>query len=202
MRVLKPFVLVFLVSSFFVKCANEGNRSTVNEKDEMTDIDVQSMHVIRTFALSNSEHMKFDSSSLVFYCSRAYDTSSLLELEIQKNLIRGVYYVILPEYHRFLTDYADTSSKLIFFEGYSFTIDSAVWISVTNQAKIILQKKEELSKGEKYTDGATYALYYNNQSSHGNSNNETAYENFDKFLKDSFLGRFMQARKPIMHKVK
>jgi hypothetical protein len=168
----------------------------------MSASDSFSKLMIQTFALPYFENMKFDSGSLVFYCSRALDTSSLIEVKKQKNMIRGVYYEILPEYHRFVTDYADTSSKVIFFEGYSFTIDTATWTSVTDQAKVILQEREGLGKNEKYTDGATYALYYAGQSRHGNSNNEAPFEKFDKFLKSRFLEKYKQLRKPIMHKSK
>jgi hypothetical protein len=115
---------------------------------------------------------------------------------------RGVYYEILPEYHRFVTDYADTGSKLIFFQGTSFIVDSATWESVTDQAKLILHEKDSLKKNLKYTDGATYALYYNGQSRHGNSNNEAPYEKFHMFLKGNFLEKYKQLRKPIMYKSK
>ena len=158
--------------------------------------------IMQTFELPYSENMNFDNISLVFYCSRAYDTSSLIEIKQQKNLIRGVYYEILPEYHRFVTDYADTSSKLIFFEGYSFVVDTTAWKSVTTLAKAVLQEKEGLNKNLKYTDGATYALYYDGQSRHGNSNNEASFVKFDKFLKGQFLERYKQLRKPIMYKAK
>jgi len=158
--------------------------------------------MLQTFGLPYSESMDFDTNSLMFYCSRAYDTSSLIEIRRQDKLVRGVYYEILPEYHRFATDYADTRSKLIFFEGYSFEIDTATWKSVVDQARAVLQQKEGAIKHLKYTDGATYALYYDGKSKHGNSNNDTAFENFDRFLKVQFLQKYMQLRRPIMHKDK
>jgi hypothetical protein len=42
----------------------------------------------------------------------------------------------------------------------------------------------------------------NFKSSKGNSSNEDVYEKFDRFLKDSFLEKCIQARKPKMHKAK
>lgn len=192
---------MIIVPFLFAKCGNRGNPPLV-EASAMPASDSISKLVMQKFALPFFENMKFDSSSLVFYCSRAYDTSSLIEIKQQKNLIRGVYYEILPEYHRSMTDYADTSSKLIFFEGYSFIIDPATWKSVTDQAKSILQEREGGNKNLKYTDGATYALYYNGQSRHGNSNDDAPFEGFNRFLKGQFLEKYMQLRKPIMHKSK
>lgn len=157
---------------------------------------------MQSFSLPYSENIGSDSGLLIFYCSRAYDTSSLIEIKRKKNLIRGVNYEILQEYHRFITDYADTSSKLIFFEGYSFIIDSAAWKSVVDQAKVILQERKGVNKNLKYTDGGTYALYYNGQSRHGNSNDEATFEKFDTLLKEQFLEKYKQLRKPIMYKVK
>lgn len=202
MRILKFLTLFFLAVFLLMKCGNRENQPGIKTRAEMPDGDSASKLVVQTFALSYSEHLHFDSGSLVFYCSRTYDTSSLIEIKKQKNLIRGVYYETLPEYHRFVTDYADTSSRLIFFEGYSFIIDSAIWKSVTDQAKIVLQKKGGTSKNEKYTDGATYALYYNSQSRHGNSNDEADFVKFDSLLKVQFLWKYVQLRKPIMHRTK
>jgi hypothetical protein len=117
-------------------------------------------------------------------------------------LIRGIYYEVLPEFHRFLTDYKDIGSNIIFFEGNSFTLDSVTWIFLTDQANIVLHEKPKLNKNEKYTDGSTYALYYNGQSRHGNSNDEVAFKKFDSLLKIEFLWKYMQLKKPVMYKNK
>lgn len=202
MRIYKFSALVLLTSSLFTKCGNREDQPIAKTGTIISTKDSISKLMMQTFELPYFENMNFDSGSLVFYCSRAYDTSSLIEIKEEKNLIRGVYYEILPEYHRFVTDYADTSSKLIFFEGYSFAIDTATWKSVTDQAKAVLQEKEGWNKNLKYTDGATYALYYGGQSRHGNSNDEASFVKFDQFLKRRFLERYKQLRKPIMHKSK
>jgi hypothetical protein len=116
--------------------------------------------------------------------------------------IYGVFYEILPTYHRYPKDFADQKSNLLFFEGYSFIIDPAIWKAIQEQAQIVLDAKDSLNENHHYTDESTYSLYYNMQSSHGRSSNGIRYEKFDKFLKGSFLEKFMKARKPIMHKTK
>jgi len=202
MRISKLLALIIVAPFLFAKCENREKQSILKARAGMSESDSISKAVMQTFGLPYSENIGSDSGLLVFYCSRAYDTSSLIEIKQQKKLIQGVYYEILPEYHRFVTDYADTSSKLIFFEGCSFIVDSATWNSVANQAKAILQERQGLNKNEKYTDGATYGLYYNGQSKHGNSNDEVPFEKFDAFLRSQFLEKHLHLRKPIMHKTK
>ena len=202
MRICNLSGLLVLVCFLLTKCDHKEDTLNAKTTANAADKDSLSKQVLQTFGLPYSEEMNFDSNSLAFYCSRAYDTSSLIEIKRQGNLVRGVYYEILPEYHRFMTDYADTSSKLIFFEGYSFKIDTATWKSVVDQARVVLQQKEGPGKNLKYTDGATYALYYDGQSKHGNSNDEASFEKFDRYLKGQFLEKYMKLRRPIMHKDK
>jgi hypothetical protein len=200
MQLTKIFGLFALLCFLLIQCVDKENLPDTKKLDRLSDTDSLSELMLQTFALPYSEQMEFDSGSLVFYCSRSYDTSSLIEIKKQNNLIRGVYYEILPEYHRFNTDYADSNSKLIFFEGYSFIIDSVTWKSITEQAKTIIQEKESQPKNTKYTDGATYAIYFDGESVHGNGNNEVPFEKFDSLLKVQFLNKYMQLRRPIMHK--
>lgn len=197
-----PFAMVLLTPLCFAKCSNRTQQPNVKIRTNISADDSISNLIIQTFELPYLANMHFDSTSLVFYCSRAYDTTSLIQISRQENLIRGVYYEILPQYHRFVTDYSEASSKLIFFEGYSFSIDSATWNSIVDQAKVIFEEKEGLNKNLKYTDGATYALYYDGKSKKGNSNDEAPFVKFDKFLKAKFLDKYRQLRKPIMHKAK
>lgn len=157
--------------------------------------------VMKTFGLPYPEKFKFDSNALLFYCARSYDTSSLIYLQKDNENIRGVFYVILPTYHRFLADYADQKSNLLFFEGYSFIIDSKAWKLLRDRADSVLRYESNPNIKNNYVDGSTYGLYYNLQSRHGNSHDEIIYEDFDKYLKDSLLEDFFQKRRPIMHKI-
>jgi hypothetical protein len=101
-------------------------------------------------------------------------------------MISCVYYQILPGYHRFRTDYADKTAKLIFFEGCSFTIDSTEWYSIISQAKLILHEKIQVNAHQKMTDGVAYALLYSSQIQRG-STGDVVFEGFDLFLKSNIL---------------
>lgn len=202
MKVFKIIGAFSILCLFFIRCSckdehTSGKSKTVNQIKDST---LESL--IKKFSLSHLDSLIPDSNSLIFYCSRSFDTSSLVHLQKSENTIHGVFYEILPAYHTYANDYADEKTKLLFFEGYSFVIDSTVWNSVLKQAQIILQRKDSLDRTDRYVDGKTFALYHNFLSRKGDSNNEEVYEKFDRFLKDSFLEKFIQTRKPKLHKIK
>jgi hypothetical protein len=202
MKVLKSTTLFSAICLLYFACRDD--KVIIADKllvDKHSD-DSSAKVILKTFGLIYPNDLKFDSNALLFYCSRTYDTSSLVYIQKENSVIQGVFYMMLPNYHRYITDYADKKSNLLFFEGYSFTVDSTIWQSLRKQADSIFQYKDNKNIKLKYTDGATYALYYNLQSRHGNSYDETVYEGFDKYLKEVLLNKFMQERKPIMYKVK
>ena len=116
MQVFKHLVMFALASFFLAGCVDKKNLPATKANSKISGNDFLSKQVLQSFALPYSEYMVFDSISFVFYCSRSYDTSSLIEIKKQDELFRAVYYETLPAYHRFATDYADKKSKLIFFE--------------------------------------------------------------------------------------
>lgn len=202
-KVLKSIVSVSVICLFVFACHDDDKISNTDKSFAAKPVDDSTARIImQTFGLPCTNDFRLDSNALLFYCARSYDTSSLIYLQKNSKGIQGVFYLLLPTYHRFVIDYADEKSKLLFFEGYSFVIDSITWESIRTQANTILQFKDSSDKHLNYVDGSRYALYYNLQYTHGDSNNEILYEGFDKFLKNSFLQKFIQARKPIMHKAK
>lgn len=201
-QVLKQTMWLLLICMLFFAC--QDDRKKIVNKPSMVDLinDSVTKAVIKKFGFPYSDNLNLDSNSLLFYCVRSYDTTSLIYLQKHNKDIQGVFYIILPNYHRFVTDYADQKSNLLFFEGYSFVIDSVAWTALKSHADLVLQYKGNPDIRKNYTDGSTYALYYNSQSRHGNSYDEAIYEGFDSSLKKMFLNDLIKLRKPIMHKVK
>jgi len=154
------------------------------------------------FGIPYSRNLMADTALFVFFYSQPGDTSSLIEIRPEKDIIRGMYYEILPNFHHFVTDYKDTTSKLIFFEGYSFVLDSAQWRSLVGQANEIFEEKEKPNTGLKWTDASTYALYYGGQSRHGGPEGRASFEKLNNLLNDLFLNRYRGLRKPIFYKNK
>lgn len=196
------FVWTISLCLFIMGCRNDSKNdlNTISIVRGKTDKDSIAESIIEKFSLPYANILKTDSNSLFFYCSRAYDTSSLIHIQKRLTEIRGIFYQMLPIYHRFTNDFNDPKTKLLFFEGYSFIIDTSTWQKIKSRAETIIQADKKVRKNVSFTDGATYALYYNLQSSHGNTYNDTLYEDLDSFCKESFLDSFFKARKPLMHK--
>jgi len=196
MQFIKSSGMVIVLCFLVAKCVNKGNLPDVKETSTDSPKDPLSSQVLHSFGLPNSDEVGLDSNSLVFYCARAYDTSSLIQINKRSKVIQCAYYQLLPEYHRFATDYADTASKLIFLEGFTFVIDSSIWRTLKDQANAILRSAASVKPDLKYTDGANYAIYFDGQSKYGNSNDDSLYEGFDRLLKNLFVAKYMQLRKP------
>ncbi len=194
-----PVILLVCIHLLLLGCSDKSTTLADNKGLSKVEIDSLSKAVLQKFSISGDEY-KNDSNSLSFYCCRNYDTITLIQIKKQKQTLSGVFYRILPTYHRFITDYADRNAKLIFFEGFSFTIDSTEWQSIVNQARLVLQEKINMNV-PKFTDATTYGLLYNHQIQQGRSGaGDVIFDKFDRFLKDSFLDKFIQARKPIIFK--
>jgi hypothetical protein len=67
-------------------------------------------------------------------------------------------------------------------------------VKIDSLANLVLQEKIDRN-GPKFTDATTYGLLYNHQIQKGRSGaGDVVFDKFDRFLKDSFLDRFNQAR--------
>lgn len=202
MKFLSIIGSIFALSMLIATCGEQKEHS-----DEKSIVATQARDsvletIIKKFSLPYCADSIVDERSLIFFCSRPFDTSSLIVLKKTHEMVNGVFYEILPTYHKYVNDFADSKANLLFFEGYSFIVDSLAWDLVKEQAQSILMGKDGLNKGQQYVDGKSFALYYNFQNCKGNSSDEAVFERFDKFLKQSFLGKIIQARKPIMYKIK
>jgi hypothetical protein len=193
---------IFVLSMLITTCSEQKRHSDGKPVIATRARDFTLETIMKEFSLPYSGDSMVDENSLIFFCSRTFDTSSLIFLKKNHERINGVFYEVLPTYHKYINDFSDPKSNLLFFEGYSFIVDSLVWDLVREQAQLILKEKDSLNRGEKYVDGKSFALYYNFESCKDNSADETVFERFDKFLKESFLEKIIQARKPIMRKIK
>jgi hypothetical protein len=194
-----PVILLVCIHLLWLGCSDKSTIPDVKKGLSKMEIDSLSKAVLQKFSISGDDY-KNDSNCLSFYCCRNYDTTTLFQIMKHEQTISGIYYQILPTYHRFITDYADRDTKLLFFEGFSFTIDSTERQSIVNQAKLVLQEKINMNV-PRVTDGNTYGLLYNGQIQRGRTGaGDVIFDRFDRFLKDSIVDKFIQARKPISYK--
>ena len=148
------------------------------------------------------QNFKSDNNSLAFYHTATFDTSFLIHLKRETTGINGVYYEVLPSYHNNVNDFASGENQLLFFEGYSFTLDSTQWAMIKEKAEKMLSRDTSFKSNEGVRDGAEYVLSYNFKSSKSYNANNSEHESFYKFLKEQFLEKFIQGRKPFANREK
>jgi hypothetical protein len=189
--------IIFFIAIFglLVSSCNEKQNHTV-KRDENSKA---KEYWAEKFSLPVNVNVEADSTSFLFLKSAPFDTSFLLQLQVKDALVKGVYYEVLPSYHRNLNDYLDTSSKLIAFEGMSFRISSLDWNKITGNSKLIPSSDSNDLKNEKpCADCPFYFLSYNNRMTIGVSKNENQFEKYVAFLKNDLIYKLKTYRKPIL----
>lgn len=142
-----------------------------------------------------------DENELLFLCSRVFDTSYLIHLRKERDRTIGTFYEILPTYHRNINDFADENDQLLFFEGYSFKIDSARWAKVAEIAnKIVNKKVDTVPKYTSCIECPSYYLMHNSKRAFRVDDNVNDFELFAKYLSDSLLSKYVSKWKPVLHK--
>ena len=198
-RIYKVVGLVWLMYSTLTACTE--NKKTSNESGYDENNAVATADSMVSKFLPYYSNLALDTNAFIFYCARTFDTSSLIHIQKDKSEIKALYYEMLPTYHQNINDFANKrEEQLMFFEGYSFIMDSTTWQEIKVQANMILQAPDTFRR-DIYKDGSRYGLYYGSQQRRGDSNHETFFENFAAFLKKSFLQEIIQARKPEVHLV-
>jgi hypothetical protein len=182
-----------------VGCKEKLNspQSTISQFNSINDS--LSSSIVKKFALPYPQNFKLDSNTLIFYGSRPFDTSFLFQLRNEPQEISVVYYEVIPTYHYELNNFSDPANKLLFFEGYSFILDSSKWKEVKDRADRLLEGGSTFDIKEACMDCAIFGLYYGTKSNIGNT---TKYSPFYNFLKEYFLDSLIVRRKPIIFKVK
>ncbi|HOA37629.1 MAG TPA: hypothetical protein PLQ32_02870 [Flavihumibacter sp.] len=190
-------ILLMIGAASFVSCKPKAH---ANRAAATTDSAVYS--IIKKFYPTYSGDRSADSNSLIFYGERPFDTSFLLHIKKDIDKVNGTYFEVLPEYHRFLKDVRSSEMQILFFEGYSFIFDSAMWEKIIIRSEKLLPTDTSLKSNPLVRDESHYALILNSRVRKSNFNTSVQYEEFYKFLKDSLLSDLVNKRIPIMHKAK
>lgn len=194
MKIFANIIILFLIAS----CGkpDEKNSSTQIKSDSLSP---RILSTLEKFSLPFSEQLP-DSNALFFYYSKRFDTSFLVHFERKHNETRGVLYEVLPSFHRDDKDFADVPSELLFFEGYSFKIDSIHWERIVKAAKNIFTKGREASKTEVCLDCPYYLLAFDSKVTDSYEKDRLIFKAYAQFLKDSLLNQYVEKRHPILHK--
>ena len=182
---------MFLIALLCCRCRD--NSSIVVEKSVHQDRQYEDSTLdvaIKRFGLSNGDQgKKEDDNRLVFYCLASFDSSFLIQFNQEQNEIRGGYFVELPRFYN-VDDFAAQESYLMFFEGYSFAIDSTVWLDIKKKAEeLLLDTSLKISPGCRGC--AVYGLSYGAKKK---VDNGAKLDSFFEYLKEKVLNEFTQKK--------
>ncbi len=185
-------VLLSFLSLCSAGCKNDPDNQSKSPVETKSFNDSLLNSVLRLFAVPYSENLTLDSNSIIFYGSRPLDTSFLIHLKREPKAITGMYYEVDPFYHNDFTNFAVPESKLLFYEGYSFTLESSRWQEIKDQADKLLSENAPFDINIACMDCAQYGLHHGNRSVIGRA---IIYKPFYQFLKGRFLDSFIAKRK-------
>lgn len=193
------FISILILSFFYFGCREKSSNSRdIPVKDNLNN-DSLFNSVVKEFTLPYPENFKLDSNTLIFFGSRPFDTSFLVHLKNGSKEIEGTYYEVIPTYHMDINNFSVPANKLLFFEGYSFILDTSKWQKIKSRTEGLLLDTTSFNIYNACRDCEVYGLYYSTKSNIGNA---IKYHPFYKYLKEVFLDSFIQRRKPVMYKVK
>jgi hypothetical protein len=192
-----PSVASLVTGIMFLLCAcserTTENKTFSNEKVWKDSIPP----MLKNFSQLYPKDLLLDNNSLIFFRSQGYDTSYVVEFKRGQQEISAMFCVVLPEFQRFSNDYAEEKTNLLFFEGYSFIIDSIIWNTVKAHAEKILTGNTISKEKNLVADGVAYGLFYNYKHSYSIAGSDSLYVGMDSLLMNKLLSRFMSKRKPI-----
>ncbi len=195
-------ICILLLFFFYIGCKEKTNTSNTGLSINDRYRDSSFNFIRKKFGLPYSEDYRLDSNSLVFYGTRTFDTSFLIELKQTASKVNGVYYEVLHTYHNNVNDFSIEENQLLFFEGYSFTLDTAKWEKIRALAQKMLTIDTSIYSNNGCRDCPEYVLCYNLKIGKSNKENQTKYDTFYIFLKDLFLENFIQRRKLVKFNIK
>ena len=195
-------VLISAVALFF--CCHDG--SIKKEKRAPVAIDdyggFESFPIEQRFTLPYKENLQMDSNSLMFFRTYSFDTSLLIHFRKTDGVVKAICYEMLPAYHKNINDYADKDSHLVFFDGYSFTLDSIQWESVRSRAGQMLADTNTMFKNEKCADCGFGMIAHDFKVRRTTAKTLVMYDTYARWLKDSILKKCIERKKPFQDRVK
>src|SRR6266498_3705620 len=98
---------IIILSVFCMSCGDkDSSKDLVKETRPPVNL------WIEKFSLPFNQTLETDSTSFIFYKSKSFDTSFAVQLQKRDSIIKGVYYQVLPSYHRNMEDYLNKHDQL------------------------------------------------------------------------------------------
>jgi hypothetical protein len=199
MNVLMRWSCIFIFSILHFKCKNvsdvEGNTNSVKAQTSKSNIEVFE-HPIQKFSLPYDTSFILDSNNLIFSKQVPFDTSYVIHLLSGKTGLLGVCYLILPSYHRDFEDYYDETSRLVFFDGFSFKLNEKDWNELKVQTREIMRTiPDTTDKPSPCFDCKSYSLFYDKRKINSmNGAMRKKFTSYDSFIYNKIIARFNSKR--------
>ena len=194
------FVISVFLYQLILSGCKQGTGVETQKLNSNQFADSSLVSTITKFSIPYPADVLVDSNSLIFYGNKTIDTSILI-IFLKRDLeVAGTYYEVLPEFHRNLNDLKTVENKILFFNGYGFSMEANKWPFYKALAKNIPQTDLSKYNNPQVLDGDSYTLCFDHRIKRSNPHNVNEFENFYTILKDSILNNVRSKRVPLMHK--
>ena len=126
-----------------------------------------------------------DTNTIYYACSSPFDTSLIVQLRKAGKKVNVVVYSLPSRYQRGLEGYHGGKDELTFFNGYSFSLDSAIWKELMQQIAVVVNDTT-LKPDNGCDDNARYFLCYQQHAVEG-SCKDSSFIRLSAYLKQQLL---------------
>lgn len=157
--------------------------------------------LVGKFSLTN-DVISGDSNQLTFCYEKKFDTSLLISFRKDGDRIRAIVYQVVQFYYQNGGKRDENRKDLQFFEGFSFSVDTADWQSTVKDAAAILNSGPFPDKESGIFDGPTYLLAFNAKIRvNRNPTDDSLLLGFLNLMKNRFIYKCME-EKPVWRRIK
>ncbi|MEZ2440115.1 hypothetical protein AB6805_00230 [Chitinophaga sp. RCC_12] len=190
-------ILILIISTCLMISCQRQEHSAKQTNTDSTQYLLESL--VEKFSLANDK-MLADSNQLIFYYEKRFDTTLLVSFKKDADRIKVVVYQVAPPYYRNGGNLRGNQKSPQFFEGFSFSIDTATWSSTVRAATEILNTRPVRDDENSAFDGPTYLLAFNSKIRvNRNSMDDSLLSGYLSLLKNQFLHKYME-QKPMWRK--
>lgn len=195
--------IYYILFALFSSCSNYKQPEKTEDAQQAKNLNSEVFDIpIMKFSIPYDKSLNCDSNNLIFLKESNFDTSYLLHISRQGSKLRGVYYMVLPQYHRDLEDYYDKEQELLFFEGFSFKLNNMQWEIIKKKTEETISKMIDSSRsGSTCFDCPSYSIFYNKKRRvSGNSKLQDDFKSYDVFLRNNFINQILKERSSVKNK--
>jgi hypothetical protein len=145
--------------------------------------------------IGQPDNLDTDENRFIFSADHTGDTSFVLVLEKEPLAIKATYYELLP--YRESNDHAGSSSQLLSFETFNFTIDALKWKSIIQKSAPLLETGYSIRYTEQ-REGSRFSVAHNSKlklcNDLSNVNQLAAFQELERHIKKVLWRDFFQRK--------